>query len=172
MANNMSTRGYTNLLGDIRRTNNFILEIEGVTEDNNLSLVVDRAFIPSLEIGVITLTHGNDSKTFAGQATWSGGQVVINDTLSQAELDAVEAWMKQVYNPERGTIGVAGEYKKQATLMEFAGDMKFQREWKFPVWISSLDYGELDASNASMKQVSMTLQVDPPQKLGPNYGAY
>ena len=172
MSNKLNTKGYTgNLLGDIRRTNNFTLTIQGVSaEDNNLELVVDRAFIPSLEIGVITLTHGNDSKTFAGQATWQGGEVTINDTLNKAELDALIEWQKEVYDPETGAVGHAHVYKKLATLTEFSGNAQYVREWTFPVWISGLRFGDLDASNANLKQVSATLQVDPPEKLGPTYG--
>lgn len=174
MANGIATtKSFTNLLGDIRKTNNFVISIEDVTDTGNaLTAVVTQAFIPALEIGVITLTHGNDSKTYAGQATWTGGNIVIQDVLNQAELDALIAWQEQVYDPATGAIGVAQDYKKQATLTEYAGNMKFIRRWEFPVWISGLTFGELDAANANHKQVTATLQVDPPSTLRPVYEEY
>lgn len=172
--NNLSTKGYTNLLGDIRRTSNYIVIIEGVMAGNNaLELVVDKAFIPSLEIGVLTLTHGNDSKTFAGQASWSGGTLTINDTLNQAELDALIAWQKEVYDPSTGAIGHAEPigigYKKLAHITEYSGSGDFQRTWTCPVWISGLNHDNLDSSTQALKQVHAQIQVDPPQQLEPKY---
>ena len=186
----LSTRGYTKLRGDIRRTNNYIVTIEGLTDRNgealDISTVTTNFTIPSVEVGVITLTHGNDSKTFAGQATWSAGQMVINDTLNRDEADALVDWFKRVYkiNPNGdGVIGFANDvtdangevikgYKVNVRVEEYAGDLKFRRVQNYPMWPSALNWGDLDASNAALKQVSLTLQVDPPAQIEPDYEDY
>lgn len=190
----LSTRGYTKLRGDIRRTNNYIVTIGGLTNNKgeaiDISTVTTNFTIPSVEVGVITLTHGNDSKTFAGQATWSAGQMVINDTLNRDEADALVNWFKRVYkfnSKGDGVIGFANDvterdengnevvikgYKVNVRVEEYAGDLKFRRVQTYPMWPSALNWGELDASNAALKQVSLTLQVDPPETIEPTYEDY
>jgi hypothetical protein len=164
--NNLSTRGLVSLLGDMRKTNNFIVHIDDVTKDgNSLDLIIQRAFLPKVSINPIELRHGNDAIKFAGQATWEGGQIVILDTLSRNELDALLSWAQKVYNPDAdggATIGVASEYKKNGTITEYASDGRYQRRWKVKgMWPSDIDLGTLDAENANTKELSFTIQIDP-----------
>jgi hypothetical protein len=81
---NLSTKGLTGLLGDIRKNNNFIVHINDVTVDgNNIDLVIQQAFLPQVCLNVLEFRHGNDAKKLAGVATWQGGQITILDTLSK-----------------------------------------------------------------------------------------
>ena len=164
MANkNLSTRGLTGLLGDIRKNNNFVVHIEDVTNDgNSLELVIRQAFLPQVSLNPIELRRGNDAKMFAGVATWQGGQITIFDTLSRRELDDVLEWFRQTYDAETGQIGIASEYKKQGYITEFAADGRYRRRWKVNgLWISDINLGDLDASSGEMKQITFTLSIDP-----------
>lgn len=159
------------LLGDVRRTNNFILYIEGVTkEDNYLELIVQKAFLPRVSLNVLELRHGNDSKKLAGTASWQGGTITIMDVLSKAELDILLEWFNQTYDAETGAIGIGSEYKRKGYIAEYAGDGKLERKWPVEgLWISELNLGDLDAANNSNKEISLTLQIDPPKKFKPTY---
>lgn len=164
--NNLSTRGLVGLLGDLRKSNNFIVHIDDVTVDGNyLDLIIQRAFLPKVSLSVIELRHGNDAIKFAGQATWEGGQITILDTLSRTELDSVIEWYKATYNPDAdggSTIGRASVYKKSGYITEFASDGSYSRKWPTRgMWISDLDLGTLDAENANTKEISFTIQIDP-----------
>lgn len=165
--NNMSVRGLTKRHGDIRRTNNFILTIEGVTNDNNLSLVVQQAFIPRYNLQVLEFRRGVDSKKLPGAATWTGGTITILDTLSKDELEALHDWAEETYDPKTGKIGIAEKFKKTGTLTEYASDGTLSRSWTLEgMWISEFDYGQLDASTSELKRVSFTIQIDPPTTSG------
>lgn len=160
------------LLGDVRRNNNFIVTINEVSDGTDLELVITQAFLPSVSLNVLDLRHGNDSKKFAGVATWNGGQINIWDTLSKEELDAVLTWFKKTYNWTNGAVGVAKDYKKSGFITEYAADGKYIRQWKVEgMWISNIDLGALDASSGEMKQVSLTVEIDPSRNFAPEYGA-
>lgn len=165
----IGSRGFTtnSLLGDVRKEGNFIMTIQDVTDGTAIELVIDKAFIPYSDSEVLTLTHGNDSKTFAGRVTWTAGSITIHDTVSQAEADALVEWRTKVYNPKTGAVGLASEYKKLATITEFAGDFQYQREWQFPVWPSQLQFGNLDSASSNLKQITVVFQMDPPETNGP-----
>lgn len=162
------------LLGDVRRTNNFRLTILGVTgEDNYLDLIIQRAFLPKVSLQVLELRHGNDVKKLAGVASWQGGQVTIMDVLSPKELNTLIEWFKQTYDSKTGTIGIASEYKKKGYIHEYAADGRLERRWPVEgLWISDLDPGVLDATNNSPKEITFTLQIDPPSQMEPDYLNY
>lgn len=170
MARNISTKPLTGLLGDVRRSNNFIITVADVFDGTNLELVIDSAFLPSVSLNVISLTHGNDSKKFAGVATWNGGQLKILDTLNRTELDAVLAWFKKSYDWTNGAVGLASEYKKSGYITEYAADGRYIRKWEVEgAWISDFDLGQLDATSAELKKYSLTIQIDPSRSLAPIY---
>jgi len=159
----MSTKGLTGLLGDVRKVNNFIVYIEDVTEDgNSLDLVIQRAFLPQVSLQPLEFRHGNDSKKLAGVASFQSGSITILDTLSRAEYDILVDWFYQTYNPETGAIGLADDYKKVGAIIEFAADGRYQRRWNIEgMFISEMQLGTLDASANDMKQVQLTIQIDP-----------
>lgn len=175
MASNI--RPLTKLLGDVRRTNNFIVTITDITtigeEDNptnSLELIIQQAFLPSVSLNVLELRHGNDAKKFAGVATWNGGQLTIIDVLNKDELQAVMAWFKKTYDWASGNIGLASEYKKMGYITEYASDGRYERQWQVEgMWISSLNVGELDAASGELKKVTMTIEIDPSTNFAPTY---
>jgi len=166
----MSTKGLTGLLGDMRKTNNFIVHIEDITSDgNSLDLVIQQAFLPQVSLNVLEFRHGNDAKKLAGVATFNSGTITILDTLSRAEFDVLMDWFYQTYDPETGAVGLASEYKKEGFITEFASDGRYQRRWEVKgMFISEFNPGALDAAGSDMKQISMTIQIDP-SPMKPSY---
>jgi hypothetical protein len=171
MSNFLSTKGLVGTLGDVRRSNNFVVGIEDVTEDTNLELVIQQAFLPQVSLSVLELRHGNDAKKLAGVATWTGGTISIIDTLSKTELDALLAWFKLTYDPATGKIGYSGDYKKNGYIAEYAADGSYERKWPVEgMWISSPDFGKLDSSTNDLKQISFVIEIDPPRSgINPTY---
>lgn len=159
----MSTKGLTGLLGDIRKNNNFIVHIEDITDNgNSLDLVIQQAFLPQVSLSVLEFRHGNDAKKLAGVASFQGGQITILDTLSRSEFDVLMDWFYQTYDQETGAIGLASEYKKTGYITEFAADGRYQRRWTVNgMFISAVNLGELNASDGSMKEVQVTIEIDP-----------
>ena len=166
----MSTKGLTGLLGDVRKTNNFIVHIEDITDDgNSLDLVIQQAFLPQVSLNVLEFRRGNDAKRLAGVASFQGGSITILDTLSREEYDVLADWFAGTYDPETGAIGLASEYKKKGFITEFAADGRYQRRWTVNgMWISEFQPGALDASGSDMKQVAVTIQIDP-SPMKPSY---
>lgn len=175
-----TTRALTGGLGDVRRTNNFRLFINDVMDGNDLDLIVQQAFLPKVSLQPIELRHGNDAKKLAGVATWTGGNVTILDVLSKKELDAVLHWHRLTYDANGGIIGFAETftdyngtvhegYKKSGSIHEYTADGKLERKWELNgLWISDLDLGELDATRGDLKQITMTISIDP-SPLNPIY---
>lgn len=158
-------------LGDIRRENNFIVTIADITDDgNSLDLIIVEAFLPKVSLNVIDLKRGNDTIKFAGSATWTGGTLTIDDVLSRNELDKLIEWFKLTYDPATGAIGYSSDYKKTGYVTEYFADGKEGRKWALNgLWISELDFGNLDASSDNLKQISATIQIDPSDQLLPEY---
>lgn len=171
----LATKGLTSktLLGDMRRQNNFVVHISGVTENNDLDLIIQTAFLPKVSLNPIEIRHGNDAVKFAGVATWQGGQITILDVLSRRELDAVLSWFEQTYNPSTGQIGIAKDYKKSGRIDELAPNGEYVRSWNIEgMWISDFDLGQLDATSGEVKQIQFTIQIDPMKSIRPTYKKY
>lgn len=167
-----NTRGLKGLLGEVRRPNNFKIVINGIRADEddvNLELIMQRAFLPKVTLNPIELRHGNEALKFAGAASWEGGQITILDTLSKKELNILLDWFNDTYDTETGTLGLAEEYKKTATIYEYAADGRYVRSWPIEgAWISSVDLGTLDATSDALKEISFVIQIDP-SPLRPKY---
>lgn len=175
-----NTRKLTGLLGDVRRTNNFVVTIEGVTDEgNNLDLIIQQAFLPKVSITPIELRHGNEAIKLAGAVNWEGGTLTILDVLSKDELDAIEKWHNSTYNFETGQVGFANDipgteikgYKRTGYITEYAGDGKFARKWQLNgIWINNIDPGVLNAAQNEGKEIGFTLQIDPSPVFPVEYG--
>lgn len=165
-----NTRGLKGLLGEVRRPNNFKVVINDIGADKaNLELIMQRAFLPKVTLNPIELRHGNEALKFAGAASWEGGQITILDTLSKKELNLLLDWFNETYDTETGTLGLAKDYKKTATIYEYAADGRYVRSWPVEgAWISSVDLGTLDATSDALKEISFVIQIDP-SPLRPKY---
>lgn len=167
----ISTIGLTGLLGDVRRQNNFVLTIEEITENTNLDLIVQQAFLPKVSIAPIELRHGNEAIKLAGAVSWEGGTITILDVISNKELEAINNWFDLIYNYETGQIGFADKYKKTGYITEYAADGQYKRKWELiGMWISDLDPGQLNATSAEGKEISFTIQIDPSPTRPVEYG--
>ena len=74
----------------------------------------------------------------------------------------IDAWRKQVYDPETDQIGWATQYKKDGMVTEFGPDGTFFRNWKIKgVWPSGVNYGSsMSHEGSEVKKLEMTLAYD------------
>lgn len=153
-ARHLSARKY-----ETQRQNNFEIQISDLSEDIMFAVV---SFpLPTRANNVIEVPYGNAPIKVAGTATFTGGDLVLRDFM-EADIEAkIDAWQKQVYNPDDGSIGWAADYKRQATVYEYSPDGQFIRTWTLEgCWPSSVAYGNLDNTSGDLKQITITLEYD------------
>lgn len=163
---NIETLGASHLASygfEVQRTNNFEIQIEGVTEETRtLVLSVVSGFLPNESNEVITLNYGNTQVTVAGAARPNNtGTLVVRDLVQQDIEQAIDRWRSQVYNKNTDGIGFAFDYKKDATVVQYAPDGTLVRSWILQgVWPSAVDYGQISYESPGVKTISITLNYD------------
>ena len=165
-ASHLASDGY-----EVQRTNNFEITISGIGEitgdmshPDTITLAVESGFLPSEDNSVQALNYGNTHVKVAGTVTYTGGSLVVKDIISENEdIEAIiVAWRKAVYNPETDQIGLAFNYKKEGTIIQYAPDGSMERVWKLQgVWPKSVNYGTLDyGSGGSIKTIEVGIEYD------------
>lgn len=166
MATTIETLGASHLAGEgfeVQRTNNFEIQIDGVTEEDRiLILAVVSGFLPHERNEVIELNYGNTQITVAGAARPNNsGTLVVRDLLQKDIEKAIDKWRASVYDKVNDQIGFAFNYKKDAKVVQYAPDGTYIRSWDLEgVWPSEVDYGQISYDSPGVKTVSITLQYD------------
>lgn len=151
---------------EVQRTNNFeiIVDIPTVQGDRvrTLTLAVVSGFLPNESNEVIALNYGNNQVTVAGVARVNGsGTLVVRDLVEQDTEEVIDQWRATVYDKETDAIHFASEYKKEATVVQYAPDGTHMRSWELQgTWPSAVDYGSVSYDSPGVKTVSITLQYD------------
>lgn len=157
-ASHLASQGF-----EVQRTNNFEIQIEGVTPTTRtLILSVVSGFLPNESNEVISLNYGNTQITVAGAARPNNsGTLVVRDLVQLDIEQAIDEWRATVYNKETDAIGFAYDYKKDAKVIQYAPDGTLLRTWNLEgVWPSAVDYGQVSYESAGVKTISVTLQYD------------
>ena len=151
---------------EVQRTNNFEFQVmyNGLSSSKQevVTLAVVSAFLPSESNEVINLNYSNTTVTVAGKANVNGsGSFVVRDLVDEDMEKVMEDWRSTVYNKENDAIGFASDYKKNATITQYAPDGSRIRVWRLTgVWPSAVDYGSVGYDSPGVKQITMTLQYD------------
>lgn len=147
---------------EIQRVNNFEIQIEGVYDYRTLTLAVVSGFLPNESNEVITLNYGNTKTTVAGVSNFNNsGTLVVRDFLQKDIEKAIDDWRATVTRKDNDSIGFAYDYKKKATVTQYAPDGTYERVWKLQgVWPSAVDYGAVSYDSPGVKTISITLQYD------------
>lgn len=144
---------------EAQRLYNFAVSIEGFGED--LTLSVKNFKLPGVTSGVLSIEYGNSTAKVAGKGSISDSSITINDYIG-ADMEAkMWEWRKQVYDPKTQKVGWVDQYKRRGRLYQFGPDGTVDRDWILEgIWPSSMDTGDYDYSSESIRELSMTLQVD------------
>lgn len=165
-------------LYEIQRSNNFefvVMDINNILRagmqdlrsnrianaQEILRLSVVSAPIPHFSQGVITVRRGNSALKFAGVPEFSAGTVVVNDYIGADTKAILMAWQNLSYNVQTEKVGLVGDYKKDAYLIEYTPDMQIVRQWKLHgCWISNLSESEYNSDGNDKHQITVTIEYD------------
>lgn len=166
-------------LYEIQRSNNFELIVTGLENlrrpgtvgDESTAVIknaqevirlsVASSFVPSFSQQSIEIRRGNSSFKYAGVPTFSGGQVVVNDYIGADTLGCLNAWQALSYNVYTEKVGLASDYKKECTLIEYSPDYQVVRKFNLHgCWISSLTQSDFNSDGNDKHQITMTIEID------------
>lgn len=145
---------------EVQRTNNFEISI-GEFSGDDFTFAVESANLPSISTPNIELAYGNAKVKVAGQAEFDDITVEVKDFIGADIEKQINEWQNKVYDPEDDSIGLAANYKKQGTLIEYGPSGENQREWTLQgIWPNSVEYGDFSYDGGDKKMISITLSVD------------
>lgn len=170
MANAFETMHDTNDIykWEPQRTNHFEVTISGVGEelvlgDADFSLAINSFSLPNITNDPIEIAHGNSRRKYAGQTVFGGAETLeVTDYIGKDIEKIVNDWRLKVYNPEDDTMGLAGSYKKDGIITEFAPDGAKRRQWMIKgMWPSGVAFGDtLSMDGSEVKKITMTIAYD------------
>ena len=127
-----------------------------------IKLSVAEASVPHFDLDVIEVKRGNSTMKFAGTPTFSEGSLKCNDYVGAQTKDLLLAWQALAYNVSADVVELAGKYKKDCTLVEYAPDYsKVIRKWTLKgCWIKSLSEGSFSHDSQDKRSVDVTIVYD------------
>lgn len=127
-----------------------------------IKLSVAEASVPHFDLEVIEVKRGNSTMKFAGTPTFSEGSLKCNDYVGARTKDLLLAWQALAYNVSADVVELAGKYKKDCVLVEYAPDYsKVIRKWTLKgCWIKSLSEGSFSHDSQDKRSVDVTIVYD------------
>ena len=126
-----------------------------------IRLSVASSSVPHFSQGVIEIQRGNNTVKYAGVPSFNAGTLVINDYIGLEAKMALEAWQNLSYNVRTQKVGLAGDYKKECSLVEYTPDYQPVRKWVLQgCWISELSEDNFSNEDNSKHTVTATIQYD------------
>lgn len=165
-------------LYEIQRSNNFefvVMDINNILRagmpdeaanrianaQEILRLSVISAPIPHFQQNAIPVKRGNSTLKFAGVPEFNSGQITVNDYIGADTKAILVAWQNLSYNVQTEKVGLVGDYKKDAYLIEYTPDMQIVRQWKLHgCWISNIDEGSYSFEDNAKHQITVTIEYD------------
>lgn len=115
----------------------------------------------SQSISAIPVSYGNNAVKFAGKPDLNSISMTINDFIGLETERILESWSALVYNKYDQTVGKASKYKQRAYLIEYSPDYEIAKVWQLEgCWPGDISYGGYQQDNNSIRQITMTLNVD------------
>ena len=127
-----------------------------------IKLSVAEASIPHFDLSVVEVKRGNSTMKFAGTPTFSEGSIKCNDYVGARTKDLLLAWQALAYNVSADVVELAGNYKHDCTLVEYAPDYsRVVRKWTLKgCWVKSLSEGSFSHDNHDNRTVDVTIVYD------------
>jgi len=144
-----------------QRTNNFELQITGLGDDGQtITLAVSDFTAPSIELGDLTVSYGNNKIHYAGVPNFTGGSVTFNDFIGQRVEKILSDWQKLTYDYSTQKIGWATDYKKVGYIIEYDPSGGSARSWQLVgCWLQQLQLGQFTQDN-QLRKISCNIIYD------------
>lgn len=159
-----------------QRSNNFELHVPGLAgivrpgmlatdtnaaipnADEILKLAVVSTNIPHFTQGIINVQRGNTEFKAAGRIQFGENQIVVNSLIGVNSKEILMAWQRLSGDPEKETVGLMSEYKKDAYLIEYDPSYNKIRQWIVKgCWVSGIS--ETGYSNETNEKMVMTATI-------------
>lgn len=141
-----------------QRVYNFSLSIDGL---NDTVFALESMSLPTKMVSEIELNFLNTRRYVAGRASFESIPVIVKDTVNGSTAAEIDAWHRSVFDPVTGGIGLAGNYKKNATIMLFSPEGSVERSWTlegcFP---TAVNFGSLTYDSDDVVRIDMQLRYD------------
>jgi len=152
---------------EVQRQNNWYFEVTPPSAGSNdtkrvIELALDTGFLPTEHSEELEINFVNEKVYVAGKPLFDEGTLGLKDYVDQPVMKAISDWRKKVYDPETGKIGLAKDYKVDASVVLFAPDGTYRREWILRgCWPKDVVYGDtLDMSSNEMNKIQITIRYD------------
>lgn len=132
------------------------LELEGLEP-----VLVQKCKIPTITVEVAEHGASNIKVKTGGMVTI--GDIEINKLMFQDSNESwAYDWLKEVSNPENGTVGVPAEYKRNGYIIHYDTDgtsvlEKWQIQGCFP---KEVEFDELDKTSSDNMMEKVVLSCD------------
>lgn len=127
-----------------------------------IKLSVTEASVPHFDLSVVEVKRGNSTMKFAGAPTFNEGSLKCNDYVGARTKDLLLAWQALAYNVSADVVELAGNYKHDCTLIEYAPDYsKVIRRWTLKgCWVKSLSEGSFSHDSHDNRTIDVTIVYD------------
>lgn len=141
-----------------QRVYNFSLAIDGL-QDTKLAL--ESMSLPTKMVSEIELNFLNTRRYVAGRASFEAIPVIVKDTIQGSTASEINNWHQQVFDPNTGHIGLASQYKRNASVLLFGPDGSAIREWVLEgSWPTVVNFGSADYNSDDVVRLEMQLRFD------------
>lgn len=127
-----------------------------------IKLSVAESSVPHFDLDVIEVKRGNSTMKFAGTPTFSEGTLKCNDYVGARTKDILLAWQALAYDVANDVVALAGNYKKDCQLVEYAPDYsRVVRKWTLKgCWVKSLSEGSFTHDSQDKRSIDVTIVYD------------
>lgn len=145
----------------LQRKNHFEVQFDSDFIDSELRFMLVSFPLPKETTEASDISYFNQTIKVAGKTTFDNTTMVLRDAIEYDTEQKFLNWRKKVYDPENGTMGLAADYKCDATVYEYTPNKESYRTWRIiGCWPSSIDYGEMTYDDGGEKQLTVGITYD------------
>jgi hypothetical protein len=145
----------------LQRKNHFEVQFDSDFIDPDLRFMLVSFPLPKETTEQTDINYFNQTIKVGGKTTFDTTTMVLRDAIQYDTEKKFLNWRKRVYDPATGLMGLAADYKCNATVYEYTPNKEEYRKWTVVgCWPAGIDYGELTYDDGGEKQLSVTICYD------------
>lgn len=126
-----------------------------------IRLSVQKADVPHFSQGEVEVKRGNIKSYYAGEMTFDAGSIEVIDYIGKSGKSVLMAWQRLSGDSKTGKVGLAKDYKKTCTLIEYSPNYEQIRSWTLVgCWVTKLSESSFSMDSADKKVVTATIRYD------------
>ena len=127
-----------------------------------IKLSVSSATVPQFTLSTIDIRRGNSVVHYAGMPSFNNAPITCDDYVGLKTKEVLLAWKALAYDVRNDLGGMAKDYKKTCTLIEYSQDYQEIRSWTLiGCWVSEVSEDAFSKDGADdMRKISCTIVYD------------